>query len=40
LFPFFGVSTSAVDCPEKASLRNDLLFVEWNVKSYTLTHNW
>jgi len=35
---FLVVSTSAVDFLERLVSENDLLFVEWDVKPYTLTN--
>jgi len=32
------VSTNAIDYVEKMHLRNDLVFVKWDVEPYTLTH--
>jgi len=33
-----GYGTSAIDCLERLGFRNDLLYVEWYVKPYSLTH--
>jgi len=34
---FLVVSISAVDCPERLRLQNDLLCVDWDITPYTLT---